>query len=232
MCIIAGLQWSALRPMVVFLVNVGQSSDGRVSSVEPAVLIHIAVLQMARTVNWVPWVLTTVLTQQYPYGAFPAWEMAIIWSNTSVSHVQLEGHGSNVQKCSFLRNKVFYTLRAQQLRTQGGVLCHTDCTSVTLVDLFVSKSLSYKNCLYWTFSILYTTHGPYTWIIHWKYLLDTTLSVVHYSDLNYRQECAHTHTCHCLDREGALRRWVVGGRPTWPITALSYASQNISQGVG
>lgn len=36
----------------LFLVNVGQSSDGRVSSVEPAVLIHIAVLQMARTVNW------------------------------------------------------------------------------------------------------------------------------------------------------------------------------------
>lgn len=56
----------------VFLVNVGQSSDGRVSSVEPAVLIHITVLQMARTVNRVPWVLTTVLTQQYPYGAYPA----------------------------------------------------------------------------------------------------------------------------------------------------------------
>lgn len=72
---------SALRPVVVFLVNVGQNGDGRVSSVEPGVLVHIAVLQMARTVNSVPWVIAGVLAQQYPYGAVP-----IIPSNTSVSH--------------------------------------------------------------------------------------------------------------------------------------------------
>lgn len=36
---------------MVFLVNVGQSSDGRVSSVEPAALIHNIALQMARTVK-------------------------------------------------------------------------------------------------------------------------------------------------------------------------------------
>lgn len=57
------------RAATVFLVNVGQSSDGRVSSAEPAVLIHNTVLQMARTVNRVPWVLTTARTQQYPCGA-------------------------------------------------------------------------------------------------------------------------------------------------------------------
>lgn len=92
--------WSCVP--TVFLVNVGQSSDGRVSSVEPAVLIHNTVLQMARTVNRVPWVLTTVLTQQYPYGAYPAREMAVVWSDTSVSPVAYSWRGCEikVQECS------------------------------------------------------------------------------------------------------------------------------------
>lgn len=60
---------------------------------------------MARTVNWVPWVLITVLTQQYPYGAFPAWDTVIIWSNTSDCPVQLKGHETQVQKRSFPKNK-------------------------------------------------------------------------------------------------------------------------------
>lgn len=151
----------------VFLVNVGQSSDGRVSSVEPSVLIHIPVLQMARTVNWVPWVLTTVLTQQYPYGAYPAWEMAIVWSDTSVSHVQLEGCESKVQECSFSKKKpkekfFFRTLEAQQLRRQDSLW--DGWSSITLVDLFVSKSLSFKmqSSLHWTPSSLYTTHESHT----------------------------------------------------------------------
>lgn len=181
---------------MVFLVNVGQSSDGRVSSVEPAVLIHIAVLQMARTVNWVPRVLTTVLTQQYPYGAFPAWEMAIVWSNTSVSPCTTGGAVNAEFKRAAFSKLEFFT--ACVTCSSTGTCYQTGCSSVTLDDLFVSKSLSFRrqSCLHGPSSspVNYTRLQHVNRTIHWKYVSDTTLSVVHYSDLNYRQACAHTRT--------------------------------------
>lgn len=222
--------------MVVTLVNVGQSCDGRVSSVEPAVLIHIAVLQMARTVNWVPWVLTTVLTQQYPYRAPRLERWRLFATPLSLLYcwraMKAASRSAAFPQIKLLFFGVFFlTLRAQQLREQDGVLCQTGCMSVTLVDLFVSKSLSSKSCSYWTFSIPPAMHGA-----RMNYWWKVSIRHKHVRGSLFRFElqtrvCAHAHLS--LSRQGGgIKAVGGGGRPIWPITALSYASQNISQGVG
>lgn len=150
--------------------------------------------------------LTTVLTQQCPYGAYAQLEK---WRLLGATPLPLPVHLAGRESGA----KVQRTTKAKHSRplpafknAQGDGIVQIACTSVTSVDLFVRKSLS---CELPELLVLNTarTHGPRIKSVFWR----EGLGLLHYSELNYRQECAHTHTCHCLDREGAPRRWVVVG---------------------